>query len=88
MVGRGLRFGGWGGVEGFGVLRKVFCAIGRVEAFREDDDFGAESGRFEDFGAGVSEVVRFVGCGGELHQREFDGLFEELRHVGSCRGCN
>ena len=73
------------GCEFLGVLREVFRAVGRVEAFGQDDEFGAGVGGFEDFGAGGGEVGGFVGAGGELDEGELEGLGEEFGgHLWRC----
>ena len=82
MEARTLRFARRRWEERFCVLGEVFCAVGGIEAFGEDDDFGASARGFEDFGAGMGEVVGFVGGAGQLDEGEFDGLFEELGHGG------
>lgn len=65
MVGGGLGGGGRAREEGFGVGGEVLAAVGRVEAFGEDDEGGAGAGGFEDAGARSGEVGGFVGaCGG------------------------
>ena len=62
---------GRGGEERLSVAGEVLCAVGRVEAFGEDDDFGAFRGRGEDLCARVGEVDGFVvawgGCVSMLH---------------------
>jgi hypothetical protein len=64
--GGGWGGGRWAGEEGFGVGGEVLAAVGRVEAFREDDEGGAGAGGFEDAGARSGEVGGFVSaCGGE-----------------------
>lgn len=62
MEGRGLLGRGRGREEGFGIFGKVRRAVGRVEAFREDNDFGTVAGGFEDLGVGAGEVGGFVGA--------------------------
>jgi len=65
VEGGGLGRGGRAGEEGFGVGGEVLAAVGRVEAFGEDDEGGAGAGGFEDAGARSGEVGGFVGaCGG------------------------
>lgn len=64
--------------ELLGVFGEILCAIGRVEAFWEDDEFGACAGGFEDFGAGGGEVGGFVGAGGQLDEGELEGFGEEF----------
>lgn len=66
MEGGRLRGGGRRREQGFGVLGKVLRAVGRVEAFGEDDDFGASARGFENFCAGVGEICGLVGACGEL----------------------
>lgn len=70
-----MRFRGRAGKKGFRVLVKVFCAIGRIEAFWKDDEICALFRGFEDFGARVGEVLRFIGPTGELDESESQGLF-------------
>lgn len=66
VEGGGLGGGGRAGEEGFGVGGEVLAAVGRVEAFGEDDEGGAGAGGFEDAGARSGEVGGFVSaCGGE-----------------------
>ena len=64
VVGGGLGGGGRAREEGYGVGGEVLAAVGRVEAFGEDDEGGAGAGGFEDAGAGAGEVVGFVGAWG------------------------
>lgn len=65
VEGGGLGGGGRAGEEGFGVGGEVLAAVGRVEAFGEDDERGAGAGGFENAGARSGEVGGFVGaCGG------------------------
>lgn len=64
MEGGGLGGGGRAGEQGFGVGGEVLAAVGRVEAFREDDEGGAGAGGFEDAVTRSGEVGGFVGaCG-------------------------
>ena len=62
VEGGGLVFGGRRREKGLCVFGEVLGAVGRVEAFREDDQAGACFGGLEDFGAGVGEVGSFVGA--------------------------
>jgi hypothetical protein len=62
VVARRLFLGRWGRQKRFGVGGEVFCAVGRVEAFGEDNERGAGTGGFEDFGASSSEVGGFIGA--------------------------
>lgn len=66
VEGFGLLGGGRGGEKGFGVFGEVLGPVGGVETFRQDDDFGAGGGGFEDFRARGGEVGGFGGAGGEL----------------------
>ena len=64
MEGGGLGGRGGGGEERLRVAGEVLRAVGGVEAFGEDDDFGAAGGGGEDLGARVREVGGLVGaCG-------------------------
>lgn len=62
MKGGGLGRGGGAGEQGLGVAGEVLAAVGRVEAFGEDDEGGAGAGGFEDAGARAGEVGGFVGA--------------------------
>ena len=68
VEGRGLRLRGGGREERLGVGGEELAAVGRVEAFREDDQGGAGAGGFEDFGAGAGEVGGFVGAWGVVSE--------------------
>lgn len=52
------------GQERLSIAGEVLRAVGGVEAFWEDDDFGALGGGGEDLGARVGEVGGFVGAWG------------------------
>ena len=56
----------WGrGEERFGVRGEVLAAIGRIEAFWEDDEGGPSLGCFEDARTSAGKVGGFVGaCSG------------------------
>jgi hypothetical protein len=57
----------WRGEEGFCVRGKEIAAVWGIEAFWEDDYVGARGGGFEDFVAGVREVLGFVcACGARV----------------------
>ena len=62
VVGGRLFLRGRGGKQGFGIGGEVLGAVRAVEAFWEDYQGGTGGGGFEDFGAGVGEVVGFVGA--------------------------
>lgn len=62
MEGGGLLSGGGRWQERLRVAGEVLRAVGRVEAFGEDDDFGAFGGRGKDLCARVGEVDSFVGA--------------------------
>jgi len=62
VEGRGLRRGGGRREERLGVGGEEFAAVGRVEAFGEDDDFRARLGGGEGLGACICEVEGFVGA--------------------------
>lgn len=62
MEGGGL-LGCWGrGEQRLRVAGEVLRAVGGVEAFGEDDDFGAFGGGGEDLCARIGEVGGFVGA--------------------------
>lgn len=74
MEGRGLLGCGWRGEERLGIAGEVLRAVGRVEAFGEDDDFGSLGGRGEDLCARVGEVDGFVvACGGCVSVLHLEG---------------
>ena len=58
----------WGrGEERFGVGGEVLAAIGRIEAFRKDDEGGPGLGGFEDARTSPGKVGGFVGaCSGRF----------------------
>lgn len=62
MEGGGLCCGRGRGEERLGVGGEEFAAVRRVEAFGEDDDFGAGLGGGEGLGACICEVEVFVGA--------------------------
>ena len=60
--------------QGFGVFWKVLAAVGRIEAFGEDNEVRAGARGFKDAVAGASEVVGFVGtCSGGFSEDLGDG---------------
>ena len=62
-----LVFGRGRGEERFGVGGEVLAAIGRVEAFWEDDEGSAGLGGFEDARTSPGKVGGFVGaCSGRF----------------------
>ena len=62
MVRRGLFFCRRRGLKGFGIFGEVLCSVGAVKAFWKDDERGTRASGFENFGAGMGEVVGFVGA--------------------------
>ena len=69
METRGLLFGRRGRLEGFGVRGEELAAVGRVEAFGEDDEGGSGFGGFENARAGAGEIGGFVGAWGGKGQK-------------------
>lgn len=61
MVGWGLRGGGRGWKEGFGIGWEVLASIRTVEAFGKDYNFCTGLGSFEDFGTRTRKIYSFVG---------------------------
>lgn len=62
MEGGRLVFGWRGGEKGLCVFGEVLGAVGRVEAFGKDYEGCAGLCGFQDLGAGMGEIDRFVGA--------------------------
>ena len=50
------------GKKGFGIGWEEGGAVGAIETFWKNNQVSTGAGGFEDFGAGMSEIVGFVGA--------------------------